>query len=85
MAWTSYIGFALLMATFRWVVRTSNGYIGNLLEDVFAALFLYPSVGQQLKRCYEKVKGNRDNNLRYATQEPKSRRGPVDMEPPGLV
>ena len=84
MAWTSYLGFGSMMAMFRWVVRSHHGFPGNSVEDVFAALILYPSVGQQLKRC-DGVDVNYNRNLRYCTQnhEPE-REPPTCMEPPGL-
>ena len=49
LAWTWYITFATLMGAYRTAVRSKMGYLGNPVEDFFAGLFLYPSVGQQLK------------------------------------
>ena len=83
LAWTCFFGFAAIMGLFRTAVRDHHGYIGNTIEDFFAALFLYPSVGQQLRRCdVEEVKPIENLPPVHQLNNPKR-----EMEPPqyGMV
>lgn len=63
LAWTMYFAFATLVGAMRTAVRSKQGYIGNPVEDFFAALFCYPSVGQQLKHADEDVVVNQNGHM----------------------
>ena len=76
-AWTCFFGFATIIGACRTAVRVDRDYIGNPVEDWFAALFLYPSVGQQLRRCDNEVKPMA-NNLAHA----ENGHAQKEMEPP---
>lgn len=47
--WYLYMTFACLLMSLRNQVRTTYGLAGNIVEDFFAALFVYPTVLMQLE------------------------------------
>ena len=46
--WTSYIAFCFILAGVRGQTRVAWGIPGNILQDFFASLFMYPNVVVQL-------------------------------------
>ena len=57
LGYTFYIIFALILSVTRNACRTMYGISGNMCEDVFASLFLYPQV---IMQCLEQVKNGGD-------------------------
>ena len=49
LSWTAYFAFATLIGVMKTAVRQHEDFIGNPVEDFFAALFCYPSVCQQVR------------------------------------
>jgi len=85
LAWVCYFAFAGIIGVMRSAVREAHGYIGNPIEDFFAALFLYPSVGQQLRRADDKSVKPMNQNGHHAAHD--NRKNDIEMEPPqyGMV
>ena len=76
LAWTWYFAFATLMGAYRTAVRVKMGYIGNPVEDFFAGLFLYPSVGLQLRE-YGLVKVTHLNSDQDRTKSKQQTQAPT--------
>ena len=49
LAWVFYLGFATILTVQRAQIRGIHGINGNVIEDFFAALILYPCVTTQLE------------------------------------
>ena len=49
LAWIFYLGFATVLTVQRAQIRSIYGIHGNVIEDFFACLILYPCVATQLE------------------------------------
>ena len=67
LGWTFFLFHALQISALRAAVRESHGIYGNLLEDFFSCLVLYPAAVSQLHFQSMEVKQNNDVYKKHAT------------------